>query len=85
MKKILFPARGLNRDRGIPLLRLRAELRGLNGLSPFKFSCLSATERRSTAAGRATVVCGFFPHKKKVGRIETRTRDKKYLGWMRSV
>ena len=55
-------------------------LRRLNGLRPFKLSCLSATERRSTAAGRATVVCGFFAYKKILGRIETRTSDKKYLG-----
>ena len=30
MKKILFPARGLNRDRCIPQLRFRAELLALN-------------------------------------------------------
>ena len=34
---------------------------------------------------RATMICGFSAYKKILGRIETRTRDKKYLGWMRSV
>ena len=58
MKKILFPARGLNRDRCFPLCTtfsgwaLGTELRWLNGLRPFKCSCLSATERRTTAAKR---------------------------------
>ena len=30
MKKILYPARGLNRDRCIPLLRFRADLLALS-------------------------------------------------------
>ena len=30
---------------------------------------------------RATMVCGFLAYTKNLGRIETRTRDKKYLGW----
>ena len=34
---------------------------------------------------RATMICGFSAYKQIIGRIETRTRDKKYLGWMRSV
>ena len=91
MKKILFPARGLNRDRCIPLcttfsrLALGTELRRLNGLRPFKFSCLSAQSGDRLQRAGSTVVCGFFAYKKILGRIETRTRDKKYLEWMRSV
>ena len=34
---------------------------------------------------RATMICCFSAYKKMLDRIETRTRDKKYLGWMRSV
>ena len=34
---------------------------------------------------RATLVWVFFAYKKIVGRTETRTRDRKYLGRIRSV
>ena len=55
MKKILFPARGLNRDRCIPLCTTFSRLARATEaewIMLFQFSCLSATERRSTAAKR---------------------------------
>ena len=59
-KKILFPARGLNRDRCIPpctvyyVFALSSWHRATPAewITPFKCSCLSPTERRSTAAKR---------------------------------
>ena len=57
MKKILFPARGLNRDRCIPLcttfsrLALGNELRRLNGLCHSNL-VVYLPQRRSTAAKR---------------------------------
>ena len=37
--------------------------------------------RSADRSMRATMVCGFLAYKTNLGRIETRTRDKKYLGW----
>ena len=44
-----------------------------------------ATERIEINNMRATLVWGFFAYKKILGRTETRTRDRMYLGRIRSV
>ena len=90
MKKILFPARGLNPDRCTPQQRLRAELLALSypaeWIMPVPiplFICRRAVI--DCGGGRATVVCGFFAYKKNLGRTETPTRERMYLGRIRSV
>ena len=51
-KNTLFPARGLNRDRCIPLPSCCHSATPAERIMPFKCSCPSATERRTTAAKR---------------------------------
>ena len=59
---------------------------GESCLLPFKLLRRSDGRWRWPVGDRAaTVVLGFFAFKKYLGRIDMRTRDKKYLGRIRSV
>ena len=52
---------------------------------PFKLLRRSDGRWRWPVGDRAAVVLGFLAFKKYLGRIEMRTRNKKYLGRIRSV